>query len=323
MKKEIANSVVNRINYDIPFHVETDASDHTIAASLNQEGRPVAFFSRTLNKSELTHSAVEKEAYAIVEAIKHWKHFLSGRHFKLVTDQKSVSFMFHERHQNKIKNDKIMRWRLELAPYKYDIVYRPGIKNVVADTLSRSMTCSHINGNTGDLLDLHVTLCHPGVTRLFHFIRTRNLPYSLDDVKKITNSCSVCCEVKPKFIRAHGTLIKATQPWERVSIDFKGPLPSTNKNKYILTVVDEYSRMPFAFPCQNMHTSTVIKCLTSLFSLFGCPGYIHSDRASDFLSSELKDFLVKNDIASSRTSRYNPMGNGQCEKYNGIVWQTI
>ena len=116
---------------------------------------------------------------------------------------------------------------------------------------------------------------------------------------------------------------KVLLPWERICIDFKGPLPSVSKNKYMLTVVDEFSCMPFAFPCPNMDSSTVIKCLTSLFSLFGCPGYIHSDRASDFLSSEVKDFLLQNDIASSRTTRYNPMGNGQCERYNGIIWQSV
>ena len=114
----------------------------------------------------------------------------------------------------------------------------------------------------------------------------------MEDVKAITNSCMVCCELKPKFITSQGTLIKATQPWERISLDFKGPLPTASKNKYILTVVDEYSRMPFAFPCPNMYSSTVIKCLTSLFSIFGCPGYIHSDRAADFLSHEIKAFLM-------------------------------
>ena len=322
MKTEIANSVVHRIDYDIPFEVETDASEHTIAASLNQAGRPVAFFTRTLNKSELSHSAVEKEAYAIVESIKQWKHFLLGRHFKLITDQKSVSFMFHDKHQGKIKNDKILRWRIELSPFKYDIIYRPGAKNVVADTFSR-MTCSHISSNNNSLLNLHISLCHPGVTRMYHLVRSRNLPYSIDDVKNITKSCMTCCEIKPRFIKSQGTLIKATQPWERISIDFKGPLKTTTRNKYMLTVIDEYSRMPFAFPCPNMHSSTVIKCLTSLFSLFGSPGYVHSDRASDFLSQEVKDFLLQNDIASSKTSRYNPQGNAQCERYNGIIWQTI
>jgi len=54
----------------------------------------------------------------------------------------------------------------------------------------------------------------------------------------------ICAEVKPKFFRPEpGTLTKATQSCERFSIDFKGPLvPSEErKNRYILTVVDEYS----------------------------------------------------------------------------------
>ena len=49
--------------------------------------------SRTLNSSELQQARVEKEAYAIVQAIQHWSHFLQGFHFKLVTDQCSVVFM--------------------------------------------------------------------------------------------------------------------------------------------------------------------------------------------------------------------------------------
>ena len=52
---------------------------------------PVAFFSRILNESEKKHSAVEKEAYAIVEAVRKWRQYRAGRHFTLITYQKSVT----------------------------------------------------------------------------------------------------------------------------------------------------------------------------------------------------------------------------------------
>ena len=111
VKQDLASATLQPINESLPFTVETDASDFAIAASLNQDGRPVAFHSRTLSPSEQRHSAVEKEAYAVVEALRKWRYLLIGKHFTLVTDQKSVSFMLDARHANKIKNDIIARWR--------------------------------------------------------------------------------------------------------------------------------------------------------------------------------------------------------------------
>lgn len=322
LKHEVANSVVTSIDNNALFTVETDASDFAIGATLSQLGRPVAFFSRTLSCCEQRHTAVEKEAYAIVEALKKWRHYLVGRHFKLITDQKSVSFMFNNNTANKIKNEKIKRWQLELSCYKYDIIYRPGRENAVADTLSR--ICSVIDGPANNSLrSLHNSLCHPGITRLYHWVRCKNLPFSLDDIKRITSSCPVCAELKPRFLKLSGKLIKATAPFERLNIDFKGPVPSETRNQYILTIVDEYSRFPFAFPCADMRASTVVKHLRYIFSIFGLPSYIHSDRGTSFISKELKNFLTNHGIATSRTTPYNPQGNGQIERYNGIIWKTI
>ena len=89
----------------------------------------------------------------------------------------------------------------------------------------------------------------------------------------------------------------------------------------MLTIADEFSRFSFVFPCQDINSSTVIKCLCQLFAIFGMPSYVHSDRGSSLISEELKQFFSGRGIATSRTSRYNPQGNGQCERYNGIVWK--
>ncbi|KRX14072.1 Retrovirus-related Pol polyprotein from transposon [Trichinella nelsoni] len=156
LKKDIVNSVVTAIDDELPFTVETDASDHAIPATLSQLGKPVALFSRMLSNSEQRHSSVEKEAYAIVEAIRKWRHYLLGHHFHLITDQRSVAFMFNNKQAGKAKNDKIMRWRLELSPYSYDIIYRSGDLNTKADALSR--ICGSIQVENVTLQTIHNNL---------------------------------------------------------------------------------------------------------------------------------------------------------------------
>lgn len=322
LKNAIVKSCVHAIDNNVPFTVETDASEHSIAATISQAGRPVAFYSRTLNRSEQNHSAIEKEAYAIVESLKKWRHYLIGKPFLLVTDQRSVSFMFDAKHTSKIKNEKIQRWRLELSPYKYDIVYRPGTQNHVADALSR--VCAIVE-TPAKLRSLHEALCHPGVTRMAHWVRSKNLAYSIEEIKSMTKDCRICSEVKPRFIKAdpQNKLIKALAPFERLSMDFKGPVPSKSRNRFILTVIDEYSRFPFAFPCSDISAKTVIKHLDSIFNMFGMPAYVHSDRGTSFLSADVRDFLHSRQIATSRTTPYNPQGNGQVEKLNSTLWKSV
>lgn len=71
---------------------------------------------------------------------------------------------------------------------------------------------------------------------MFHFVQTKNLPFSTEDVKRICSTCQTCTETKPSFHRQRGnTLIKAIQPMERISMDFKGPLSLHAINKYIFT----------------------------------------------------------------------------------------
>ncbi|GFS72377.1 putative retrovirus-related pol polyprotein from transposon opus [Trichonephila clavipes] len=182
---------------------------------------------------------------------------------------------------------------------------------MIADTLSR------ITGAITprvDLYNLHNSLCHPGVTRMHHWVCWKNLPFSLEDIKKVTNSCLIRNELKPRFVKNVGTLVKATAPFERLNLDFKGPLPSVSRNPYILTLVDEFSRFPFAIPCSDISAKTIILHLKNIFSIFGMPSFIHSDRGSSFMSHELKSFLTSQGIATSCTTPYNPAGNGQVER---------
>ena len=106
LKSELCKATLWAIVENLPFHLDCDASDYAISAVLIQNGRPVAFISRSRQVNERVYSIVEKEALAIIEAVRKWKHLLSPNHFKLYIDTRSVSFM-HNRKQTKIKNAKI------------------------------------------------------------------------------------------------------------------------------------------------------------------------------------------------------------------------
>ena len=157
--------------------------------------------------------------------------------------------MYDKSCRPKMKNDKIAQWWIELSQFKCNIKYRPGKKkNSVADTFSR---IAAINHPLSTLRELHKNLCHPGMTHLAHFGRTWNLPFCHEQVKVITDSCGSCQYIKPKFIKGKpGKLMQAILPFPRLSVDFKGPLPiSANGNRYLLTIIDEYTW--FVFACQD------------------------------------------------------------------------
>ena len=94
IKKDIAAASLSCPNDSDVLVVETDASDVALSGALHQNGRPIAFFSRTLQPHERKHPSIEKEAAAIVESCRRWRHYLCCRKFRLITDQQAVSFIF-------------------------------------------------------------------------------------------------------------------------------------------------------------------------------------------------------------------------------------
>ena len=259
----------------------------------------MAFFSRALSNAEKKHAIVEKEAAAIVECCRRWKHLINSvPNINIITDQRSISLIFNKQISRNIKNDKLIRWRLELADVNNTISYRPGHENIAADALSR---CCSIQSTSKTLHNIHFQLCHPGIKRMLHYCKTRNLPYLTTEIKQLTNNCNTCKELKPRFYKPPtGRLIQSARQWKRLSMDFVGPLQSTTTNKYMLVVVDEYSRYPFGFPCHDITTDTVIRHL--LASSHFLVQYTPIGRL--FESVKLQKFLERNGVIKTSTTPY-------------------
>jgi Reverse transcriptase (RNA-dependent DNA polymerase). len=124
-------------NFAEPFILTTDASNYALGAVLSQgkigTDLPVAYASRTLSESEVNYSTIEKELLAIVWATKYFRPYLFGRKFKIVTDHRPLQWLF----SLKEPNSKLVRWRLKLEEFEYEIIYKKGSLNKNADALSR------------------------------------------------------------------------------------------------------------------------------------------------------------------------------------------
>ena len=107
-----------------------------------------------------------------------------------------MSFLFNPKRLGKLENTKIQLWRTELGNFDNNIVYRPGKQNIVPDTLSR--VCS-VMYNGLNLVEIHKLLDHPGVPPLSHFVKTKNLLFSVEDIKRVCLNCQSCAEMKPCF----------------------------------------------------------------------------------------------------------------------------
>jgi len=68
--------------------------------------------------------------------VQHFRPYLYGKKFKLITDYKPLTWL----HKLKDPTSRLARWRIKLAEYDYEIIYKPGKINANADALSRNPT---------------------------------------------------------------------------------------------------------------------------------------------------------------------------------------
>lgn len=124
-------------DFEKPFNLTTDASNVAIGAILSQgpvgSDLPIAYASRTLNPAELNYSTVEKELLAIVYATKLFRPYIYGNKFKIITDHKPLQWLF----SMKDPNSRLVRWRLKLEEFDYQVIFKRGRANTNADALSR------------------------------------------------------------------------------------------------------------------------------------------------------------------------------------------
>ena len=135
-----------------PFILDTDASNYAIGAVLsqNQDGdeRVIAYASRTLSKPEQNYCVTRRELLAIVNFLKHFRHYLYGQEVLVRTDHGALRWLLNFKNPE----GQIARWLEVITQYRLTIKHRPGRVHSNADGLSRR-PCSQC-GQLQDICDM-------------------------------------------------------------------------------------------------------------------------------------------------------------------------
>ena len=142
MKEILASKPVLKMpNFDKTFEVIVDACGQGVGGILQQEHHPIAYESRQLRIHEKNYLTHDLELLAVIHALKKWRHYLLGQTFELVTDHKSLKWIFTQPELNMRQR----RWVEFLQEFSFEIKFRPGKENQAADALSRRVVALAIS----------------------------------------------------------------------------------------------------------------------------------------------------------------------------------
>lgn len=140
------------------------------------------------------------------------------------------------------------------------------------------------------------------------------------DVKLVCASCEVCGRRGKPTGRKNARMQSYCPgaPFERLLIDTLGPLPTTTSgNRYIVGVVDAFTKWPEAYAVPDIKAETVAKGLVAnVISRFGVPRALHSDQGTSFENDVFQDVCRILGAQKTRTTPMRPQSNGQIERFN-------
>ncbi|XP_024006470.1 uncharacterized protein LOC112082981 [Eutrema salsugineum] len=353
VKFEFDDACLEPPDWKLPFEVMTDASEYAVGAVLGQRKENklhvIYYASQTLDEAQCRYATTEKELLAVVYAFEKFRSYLVGSKVVVHTDHAVLKYLLTK----KDTKPRFLRWILLLQEFYLEIKDKKGIKNGVADHLSRLKIDDEIPLDDS-LLDEQVYAidvsghCSDGIFRrcvadeeipgiLFHYhgspyaghfstLKTVSKflqagywwPTMFRDEQRFISRCDTC--------QRQGNISRRNEMPQNFILEVEifyvwgidlGTFPSSYGNEYILVAVDYVSKLVEALASLTNDANVVLKMFKSvIFPRFGVPRFVISDRGSHFINKVFENLLKKNGVKHKVATPYHPQTSGQVEISN-------
>ena len=298
-------------DYSLPWVIRSDSSDYAVGAVLFQlytsstgttSHQAIAFASKKYSGAAINWDTYKQEAYALYFAVVQFSYYLRGKEFVLETDHRNLVWI--ESSQVPI----IVRWRVLLQSYVFQVRHIPGTENTVADWLSRMypITSPIVQSLVSMSLSSAPTLMqmfnsvhghrslHHGAKKTYLSLCTRYPGHgiSLRVIQDLVAECPICQKDRIPL----RTIPYPTSPQtllhhvRSIGIDHVSVTPA-DEDGYIglLLIVEHDTKFPFAYAIRDYTATTVATILFKHYCTFGTFTSIYSDPGSALMSHVVRD----------------------------------
>eukprot|EP00253_Pinus_taeda_P013897 PITA_13897 len=331
IKKSIINApALNTPNFSNHFTLYTIASDSSYAAVLTQINdhnleEPISFYSSNLQGAELNYSEVEKQAFAVYKAIKHYRPFLLKAHTKVIVPFSSVRKLLIQRELGEKRANwvtSLQEYDLEIKPAK--IVRGQGFCRLLAgaSNIPESSDTDQPETINQELHDKPAgghfradTTAHKVIHAGYYW------PTLFRDAHEYVRKCPSCQISSGRLKKSTFPLqpVNIEQPFEQWGLDIVGEIPpnSSKQHKYILTATDYFTKWVEAIPLKTTNSESIIEFIDQfIITRFSVPNALVFYNASHFSGNVMFDFIMKRGFKLKYSDNYYPQGNGLAESTN-------
>nr|GEW86146.1 hypothetical protein [Tanacetum cinerariifolium] len=284
-----------------------DASDYAIGVVLGQRKmkhfQPIHYASKTMTEAQIHYTTTEKEMLAVIYAFEKFRSYLVLSNSIIYTDHSALKYLLNKQDAK----SRLLRWVLLLQEFDITILDKKGSENLAADHLSR------LENPHKDVLE-NKDISENFPLETLGSLSSHSTPWFADIVNFHAGNFikkGLTSQQKKKFFKDGPSWCQSHS-----EEDFMGPFPSSKENNYILVAVDNLSKWVEAKALPINDARVVVKFLKSIFSRFGIPRAIISDRGTHFCNDQFTRVMIKYGVTHRLATTYHPQTSGQVEVSN-------